>query len=61
MAGVFWLEFLTETFILLKLMFICDLASIIQMKHLASMLRTDLKPSARFKTVWTVLKPSGPF
>ena len=25
------------------------------------MLRTDLKPSARFKGVWTVLKLSGPF
>ena len=23
------------------------------------MLRTDLKPSARFKAVWPILKPSG--
>ena len=28
---------------------------------LVDMLRTDLKFSAHFKTVWTVLKPSGPF
>ena len=30
-------------------------------RYIVHMLRTDLKPLARFKTVWPMLKPSGPF